>query len=145
MGRKTIADKGRMGETLTKFKDKNGYWRINVTDSAGHSVWPYEHRYLWEKKNGPIPNGASVRFRDKDRDNLDIDNLYLAGEDESEFSEKITKTAQLQIDLDSSDYKCNELNAENEKLKNEVIQLKDKIIELEKMHNELMDMLEKKE
>lgn len=35
------------------------------------------HRVIWEKHHGPVPEGFRIYFRDKNRDNWAIDNLYL--------------------------------------------------------------------
>lgn len=37
----------------------------------------YVHRLIWEKHNGPIPEGKIVSFLDGNKDNCDIDNLAL--------------------------------------------------------------------
>ena len=37
----------------------------------------YVHRLVWEKHNGPIPEGKIISFLDGDKDNCDIDNLVL--------------------------------------------------------------------
>jgi hypothetical protein len=35
------------------------------------------HRVIWEKHYGPIPEGFRVYFKDKNKDNWAVDNLYL--------------------------------------------------------------------
>lgn len=35
------------------------------------------HRLVWEQKYGPIPKGYMIKFRDGDRTNCDINNLYM--------------------------------------------------------------------
>lgn len=35
------------------------------------------HRYVWEKNNGPVPDGYHVHHKDLDKDNNDISNLGL--------------------------------------------------------------------
>jgi hypothetical protein len=36
-----------------------------------------KHRWVWEQANGPIPKGYNVQFKDGNRLNCHIDNLYL--------------------------------------------------------------------
>lgn len=36
-----------------------------------------KHRYVWEQANGPIPPNHCVKFKDGDRTNCSLDNLYL--------------------------------------------------------------------
>lgn len=52
--------------------DKDGY--IWVITEHGQQQ---KHRWVWEQANGPIPRGHCVKFRDGDRTNCSIDNLYL--------------------------------------------------------------------
>ena len=35
------------------------------------------HRYVWEQANGEVPEGYVVAFRDGNRRNCSLDNLYL--------------------------------------------------------------------
>jgi len=39
--------------------------------------WVLFHRWLFEKINGPIPDGYNVQFKDGNSLNCDIENLYL--------------------------------------------------------------------
>jgi hypothetical protein len=39
-------------------------------------------RYIWEQNNGPIPKGKVVSFKDGNRLNCDIDNLFLTTQEE---------------------------------------------------------------
>lgn len=39
--------------------------------------WMPKHRYIWEQHNGKIPKGYTVRFRNGDRTDFRIENLYL--------------------------------------------------------------------
>ncbi len=36
-----------------------------------------KHRYVWEQHNGPVPKGWVVAFKDGNRLNCDIENLYI--------------------------------------------------------------------
>lgn len=55
---------------------KTGYverrWRDPETKKI-HAM--NEHRYIWEKANGPIPDGYEVHHKDEDKTNNDISNL----------------------------------------------------------------------
>ena len=39
-------------------------------------------RYIWEQNNGPIPKGSVVSFKDGNRLNCDIDNLFLTTQED---------------------------------------------------------------
>ena len=42
-----------------------------------------KHRYVWEQAHGKIPDGYLVAFRDGNRQNCDLSNLYLISRQES--------------------------------------------------------------
>ena len=56
---------------------------INYSSSTGYpTIWNGSenvllHRYVWEKYNGPIPEGYQVHHLDKNRLNFDISNLCI--------------------------------------------------------------------
>ena len=52
--------------------DKDGY--IYVITYKGRVP---KHRHVWEQANGPIPPNHCVKFKDGDRTNCSLDNLYL--------------------------------------------------------------------
>ena len=52
--------------------DRNGYRMIGVT-----KFYEAEHRIIWKKHKGPIPEGMHVHHKDEDKLNNDIDNLEL--------------------------------------------------------------------
>lgn len=54
--------------------DKDGYIWVKV---AGRRRMVRKHRWVWETQNGKIPEGYGVAFKDGDRTNCDIGNLYL--------------------------------------------------------------------
>jgi hypothetical protein len=54
--------------------DKEGYVWVKV---AGRRTMTLKHRWVWETQNGKIPEGYGVAFKDGDRTNCDISNLYL--------------------------------------------------------------------
>ena len=80
--------RGRMSETQfkkgsrphntlpigTEVIREDGYIQVKVADP---NVWQLKHRLVWERHNGPIPEGGLVVFRDGDPQNTDISNLAL--------------------------------------------------------------------
>lgn len=59
-----------MSEILTT----DGYRLIKVSEP---SEWKPKHRVIWEKNNGKIPHGARIRFKDGNRTNICLENLYI--------------------------------------------------------------------
>jgi hypothetical protein len=51
-----------------------GYIEIKVADP---NKWNYKHVEVWEKHNGPVPDGHVVIFGDRNKRNFNIDNLIL--------------------------------------------------------------------
>lgn len=41
------------------------------------NTWKRKHVYIYEQVHGSIPKGSCIIFLDGDRENFDIDNLYL--------------------------------------------------------------------
>lgn len=56
-----------------KTKTEDGYIRI----TAGEDRGKYEHRLLWEKENGPIPDGHDVHHRNEMRMDNRVENIEL--------------------------------------------------------------------
>ena len=42
-----------------------------------------KHRYVWEQANGEVPEGYVVAFRDGNRQNCDLSNLYLLSREDN--------------------------------------------------------------
>lgn len=63
----------------TEVRTTDGYWKRKVRDDAEHSRhnWKMVHVLVWEEANGPVPAGHIVVFKDKNKDNLALDNLEL--------------------------------------------------------------------
>jgi len=57
-----------------------GYTEIKTADPA---KWRHKQRVIWEQHNGDIPEGYKIRFRDGDRANFDINNLFLVSNSEN--------------------------------------------------------------
>lgn len=56
---------------------KDGYVYVKVADGQKNRNWKQKHWIVWEQHNGPIPEGANVVFKDRDRRNFDISNLEM--------------------------------------------------------------------
>lgn len=54
--------------------DKGGYVYIKVESDRRLVL---KHRHIWEQTYGSIPKGFNVQFKDGNRQNCSIDNLYL--------------------------------------------------------------------
>ena len=52
----------------------DGYVDIKIADP---NVWKGKHLIIWEKSNGPVPEGKAIIFGDKNNRNFDINNLLL--------------------------------------------------------------------
>lgn len=61
---------------------KNGYIRIQTEHG-----YQYEHRYVWEQVNGPIPSGCIIHHIDGNKTNNNIANLQLMTKKEHDSSE----------------------------------------------------------
>lgn len=71
--------------------DENGYVYIKV--SMEHKM-VLKHRYVWEQANGPIPDGHNIAFRDGNRQNCDLSNLYLISREEAAREQIKNETAE---------------------------------------------------
>lgn len=54
--------------------NKDGYLEVKVADP---NKWELKHRYVWKKENGPISKGSNIQFKDGNRQNVSLDNLYI--------------------------------------------------------------------
>lgn len=54
--------------------DKDGYIYTKV---EGKRRLIQKHRHVWEQHFGPIPKGNNIQFKDGDRQNCSIENLYM--------------------------------------------------------------------
>ena len=53
---------------------KDGYIEVKVSDP---NKWMHKHRVIWESANGKVPKGMMIKFKDGNRENIVLDNLYL--------------------------------------------------------------------
>lgn len=83
LGRRSIETEFKKGHKPHNYKpigsrvkanmaDGSYYWRTKIGDP---DKWEFDHRLLWEKERGPIPEGHVIIFLDRDPDHLEIDNL----------------------------------------------------------------------
>ena len=56
----------------------DGYRIIKVQDTGEQwDRWKYVHRLTWEQANGPVPEGSTICFKDRNKLNCSLDNLVL--------------------------------------------------------------------
>ncbi len=55
----------------------DGYIDMRVSFEAGAKGWRSLHRILWEDAHGPIPRGHVVVFKNRDKLDVELDNLEL--------------------------------------------------------------------
>jgi len=60
---------------------KDGYVEISIEETNPHTGFErryvLKHRWLWEKANGPVPDGMALKCRDGNRQNTDPANWKL--------------------------------------------------------------------
>jgi len=64
------------GFIVVKVDEPNPYW-------GGKTRQRHKHRVIWEKANGPIPEGSRIRFIDGNKLNCTLDNLALFSREEN--------------------------------------------------------------
>ncbi len=84
----------KIGYVKGRYVDINGY--VMVKTDRG---WMHEHRYIWEKVNGTIPEGHIIKFKDSNRENTSIENLYLVPR-RQKITDKDAIIADLQAQVD---------------------------------------------
>lgn len=57
--------------------NRDGYIEVKVRDEKYTRNFELKHRYIWEKHFGPIPESHNVQFKDGNRQNCNIENLYI--------------------------------------------------------------------
>lgn len=63
---------------------RDGYIEVKTAEP---NVFELKHRVVWKEHNGIIPSGFNIQFRDGDRQNCSIDNLYMISRSEQMKSE----------------------------------------------------------
>lgn len=82
--------------------NKNGYVTIKI---AHPDTWVYKHRYIWEQEYGELKENEAILFKDNNRNNVTLDNLYLTN-----------RQAAAAVVRKGIEYKNKELNVVNHKL-----------------------------
>jgi hypothetical protein len=62
-------------------KTRDGYIEVKVRDEYGEKRvknFELKHRLLWEQHNGPVPKGMMIKFKDGNKENIVIENLFMA-------------------------------------------------------------------
>lgn len=63
----------------SEVKTFDGYLKVKVADP---DVWEVKHHLVWKEHYGSIPDGYNVQFKNKNRSDCRIDNLYLISREE---------------------------------------------------------------
>lgn len=110
---KSKATRFRKGQTAINHKPV-GYERINVEGyieikTAEPDIFRLKHRVIWEQLYGAIPKGHNVQFKDRNRQNLNIENLYLISRSEQMKNENCLH-ARYSGELKKSIYTLSNLN-----------------------------------
>jgi hypothetical protein len=58
---------------------RDGYVEVKVAEP---NKWRHKHRVLWEQANGPIPKGYNIQFRNGDKTDIRLENLYIISRQE---------------------------------------------------------------
>lgn len=61
-------------EVGSEWIDRDGYVFVKVAEP---DKWKQKHRVVWESVNGAIPEGYNVQFKNHNRQDCRIENLYL--------------------------------------------------------------------
>ena len=61
-------------ELFSERLDKDGYTIIKIAEP---NKWMRKHRWIYEQKNGKIPEDSTIIFADGNKDNFNIENLVL--------------------------------------------------------------------
>lgn len=101
-----------------------GYERINVNGytevkTAEPNKFEQKHRVIWRQHYGKIPKGHNVQFRDGNRQNFNVENLYLISRSdqlkkENSMHARFPKDVQLAIQMKGA------LNRQINKVKNKL-------------------------
>jgi hypothetical protein len=65
---------------------RDGYKEVKVSEP---NVFKLYHRLIWEQHNGPIPKGYNIQFKDGDKLNTTIENLYIISRKEQMLKNNI--------------------------------------------------------
>ena len=62
------------GKSYPVWKNKKGYACITVVEGGKEKAYLL-HRFVWERANGPVPDGHELHHLDHDRSNWSLSNL----------------------------------------------------------------------
>lgn len=77
-------------------KTRDGYIEIKVRDEYGEKRvknFELKHRLLWEEHNGPVPKGMMIKFKDGNKENIVIENLFIASMGENLVENSFSDTS----------------------------------------------------
>lgn len=57
--------------------NSDGYIDMRISFAPGACGWRGLHRILWQDAHGPIPRGHCLVFKDRDKLNVELENLEL--------------------------------------------------------------------
>lgn len=98
----------------------DGYVEIKVAEP---NVWKQKHRVVWEQEYGPIPKGSNIQFRNGNRQDIRIENLYLISRQDqlknenslmARYPEELRKVIRLKGTLKRQITLYNKKNSSNE-------------------------------
>lgn len=86
--------------------DEDGWIEIKID----RHTWAKKHRHVWEQEHGEIPHHHAIMFKDGDKENCSLDNLFIVNKnavttvakrkevtDYPELNELLYKTTNLEI------------------------------------------------
>lgn len=73
--RKTQFKKGHSMNSVEIGSERTQEGRVFIKVEQPN-VWVEKHRWLWEQYHGEIPEGTAIVFKDGDRENVTIENLF---------------------------------------------------------------------
>lgn len=76
--RRTMFQKGHTPanhkEVGSERVSRDGYVEVKVAEP---NTWRHKHRVVWEQANGKIPKGCNIQFRNGDKTDMRLENLYM--------------------------------------------------------------------
>lgn len=78
---------------------RDGYIERKIAEP---NVFVLLHRLIWQEQNGPIPQGFNIQFKDGNKLNVNIENLYMISrsdqlKNQNSFYSKYPKEIQMAI------------------------------------------------
>jgi hypothetical protein len=86
--RRTMFQKGHTPanhkEVGSERVSRDGYVEVKVAEP---NTWRHKHRVIWEQANGKIPKGCNIQFRNGDKTDIRLENLYIISRQEQLMTE----------------------------------------------------------